>query len=276
MIPYYVDDHVRLYHGDCREILPTLANHDDPILSCVTDPPYGETSAVWDRWPTGWVDAVAGVLPASASLWCFGSARMFLARRDDFAGWRLAQEMLWVKHSGSSPATPDRLVRVHEWAYHWYRGTWGKVHHEWPRQRWHGRKSATKALVGRPVGHHDNQRGAVTWIDDGTRQAKSVTWVVEAPSVQRQGRHQDEKPLAVVIPLVRECTPPGGVVVDPFAGSGTTGLAAKTVGRRAVLIEAYEEMCETAARRLEQDQPLLCDDPLNGVVHNQQDLFDVE
>jgi site-specific DNA-methyltransferase (adenine-specific) len=93
----------------------------------------------------------------------------------------------------------------------------------------------------------------------------------------RQGRHQDEKPLAVTIPLVRECTPPGGVVVDPFAGTGTTGLAAKTVGRRAVLVEADEAMCETAARRLEQDQPLLCDEtPLNGVAHNQQDLFGVE
>ena len=275
MTPYYADDHVRLYCGDCREVLPTLANHDDPIVSCVTDPPYGETSAVWDRWPDGWVDAVAGVLPPSASLWCFGSARMFLDRRDDFAGWRLAQEMLWVKPRGSSPGTPDRLARVHEWAYHWYRGQWGKAHHEWPRQTWYGQRRRLR-VGAKQVSHQGDWERASVWVDDGTRQQTSVVQVIEAPAV-RQGRHQDEKPLAVTIPLVRECTPPGGVVVDPFAGAGTTGLAAKTVGRRAVLVEADEAMCETAARRLEQDQPLLCDEtPLNGVAHNQQDLFGVE
>lgn len=127
--PYYADAHVQLYLGDCREVLPALSVEPE---SCVTDPPYGETSARWDRWPDGWVSAVGAVLPASASLWCFGSARMFLDHRD-FGGWRFAQEALWVKRNGSGPTARDRLVKIHEWAYHWYRGRWGDLHHEWER-----------------------------------------------------------------------------------------------------------------------------------------------
>ncbi len=49
--PYYEDEHVQLWHGDFRDILPRLDIHPDLV---VTDPPYGETSLDWDRWPDGW------------------------------------------------------------------------------------------------------------------------------------------------------------------------------------------------------------------------------
>ncbi|MCD6706823.1 MAG: hypothetical protein LT080_10290 [Thiobacillus sp.] len=50
MRPYYQDDHVTLYHGDALEILPALPMAD----AIITDPPYGETSLDWDKWPDGW------------------------------------------------------------------------------------------------------------------------------------------------------------------------------------------------------------------------------
>lgn len=115
MRPYHADDLVTLYHGNALEVLPAVGVTPDAV---VTDPPYGETVAAWDRWPAGWVKAVGEVLPASASLWCFGSARMFLNHIDEFAGWRYAQEALWVKRNGSGPTSRDRLVKLHEWAYH--------------------------------------------------------------------------------------------------------------------------------------------------------------
>jgi site-specific DNA-methyltransferase (adenine-specific) len=52
--------------------------------------------------------------------------------------------------------------------------------------------------------------------------------------------------------LIRLVTPPSGVLLDPFAGSGTTGVAAKLEGRKATLIELDERYCEIAAKRLEQ------------------------
>jgi len=71
--PYWTDGQVSLYLGDCREVLPAFGVTADCV---VADPPYGETSLAWDRWPDGWLDAAAGV---TSSLWCFGSLRMFLA-----------------------------------------------------------------------------------------------------------------------------------------------------------------------------------------------------
>lgn len=246
--PFYRDEAVTLYHGDCRQLLPELGSL--PVESCVTDPPYGETSAAWDRWPAGWIQAVSDVLPASASLWSFGSARMFLDKNADFAGWRFAQEALWLKRNGSGPTSRDRLVRVHEWAYHWYRGRWSDLHHEWQRDPYYGPKKNTRRTES---ADHRGEYGHSGYSDDGTRQPRSVTYIVESPSVRGRRRHQDEKPLAVVMPLVRECTPAGGVVLDPFAGSGTTGVAAGLVGRRAVLVEADERLCEIAATRLSEE-----------------------
>lgn len=249
MKPYFADESVTLYHGDMREVLPLL---DERPVACVTDPPYGETAAAWDDWQDGWVKAVGAVLPPSASLWSFGSARMFLDHLGDFAGWRFAQEALWVKRNGSGPTSRDRLVKLHEWAYHWYRGRWSDLHHELERERpgavdkGHVRRYSRAAAHQRPGRQN-------AWTDDGTRQPRSVTYVVESPSVRYQKRHQDEKPLACVIPLVRECTPLGGLVVDPFAGAGTTGVAAVMTGRRALLIEADESLCEVVAKRLTED-----------------------
>lgn len=63
--------------------------------------------------------------------------------------------------------------------------------------------------------------------------------------------HPTEKPLSLMLELVGKCPP--GMVIDPFAGSGTTLVAAKRLGRPAIGIEIDEAHCESAARRLEQD-----------------------
>lgn len=64
--------------------------------------------------------------------------------------------------------------------------------------------------------------------------------------------HPTVKPVDLMRYLVRLVTPPGGIVLDPFAGSGTTLVAAKLEGRKAVGIEVNPEYCEIAKKRLEQ------------------------
>src|SRR6266496_5990747 len=125
MRPYCEADGVTLYHGDCREVIPTLGLTADCI---VADPPYGETSLAWDRWPNGWPTVAA---QATQSMWCFGSLRMFLDRRDEFVEWKLSQDVVWEKHNGSS-LHGDRFRRVHEHGPHWYRGDWAAIYHEPP------------------------------------------------------------------------------------------------------------------------------------------------
>lgn len=68
--------------------------------------------------------------------------------------------------------------------------------------------------------------------------------------------HPCEKPVEMLADLIRTSTRPGDLVLDCFAGSGATGIAAKVTGRRAVLIEYEESYCQMIRKRLENDSPL--------------------
>ena len=66
-------------------------------------------------------------------------------------------------------------------------------------------------------------------------------------------KHPCEKPLAMLSHMIETTSRPGGLILDPFAGSGSTLYAAKIAGRRAIGVELEERYCEIAARRLAQD-----------------------
>jgi site-specific DNA-methyltransferase (adenine-specific) len=240
--PYYDDGQVQLFVGDCREVLPALGVEADLVLA---DPPYGETSLAWDRWPDGWLKVAATV---SRSLWCFGSMRMLGEHWQEFtgAGWKFSQDVIWEKHNGSSRAT-DRFKRVHEMSAHWYHGRWDDVYHEAPRTEVHYR---TKSASGSAQPRHTGKIGSAPWVDDGTRITPSV---ISVRSMQHGAAiHPTEKPLGILMPLIGYGCRRDGLVVDPFAGSGSTLDAARSTGRRAIGIEAREDYAELAARRLSQ------------------------
>lgn len=236
MKPYYSDQRVTLYHGRMEDVLPELGQFD----ACVTDPPYGETALAWDRWPIGWPALVA---EHTASMWCFGSTRMFMDCRDEFAGWRLSQDLVWRKQMGSSLRS-DRFRRVHEAITHWYRGAWSDIHHDTPRVPF----SRGTSGGATPPGAHMNETAGQRIRPGG--QKLLMETVIDARNMHNRGIHPTEKPGAVLGPLLEYAVPESGLVLDPFAGSCSTLLTARQLGRRAVGIEANEEYCEKAAERL--------------------------
>ena len=242
LTPYWADETVQLYLGDCREVLPALGVKADLICG---DPPYGETSLAWDRWPEGWLKTAAEV---SSSLWCFGSMRMFLEHGAEFvtAKWKLSQDVIWEKHAGSGFQS-DRFKRVHESALHWYQGPWSEIHKE-PITEKCDSPSRGRVIRRGPTEHYGKQ-GQVGWVDEGIRLVRSVFHV---RSMHGRAIHPTEKPIAILDPLIRYACPEGGLVLDPFAGSSSTLVAARDSGRRAIGIEANEEYAEKAALRLSQ------------------------
>ena len=92
------------------------------------------------------------------------------------------------------------------------------------------------------------------------RKGGRLSWAEDAPAVSNIVRfyvsndriHPNEKPLDLPLHFIRLTTEPGGVVLDPFMGSGTTLRAAKDLGRKAIGIEIEERYCEIAARRCQQ------------------------
>ncbi|MEU4133613.1 DNA-methyltransferase [Streptomyces wuyuanensis] len=264
MEPYYDNGTVQLYLGKMEEVLPRLGLQADLIIA---DPPYGETSHGWDRWPDGWVDVAA---QHSHAMWCFGSQRMFLDHADEFrtAGWKLSQDIVghdedgaqirgdvnvvWEKHNGTGFAR-DRFRRVHEHVLHWYRGPWEDAHQDVPRVDYSGPDKSARGQNSRTP--HTGAIGAHTYIDNGTRLMRSV---IKVASVRGKRRHPDEKPLPLLDPLIAYGCRPGGLIIDPFAGSSSTLEAAQLAGCRAIGIEGREDYCEVGARRLD-TMPLLLD-----------------
>jgi site-specific DNA-methyltransferase (adenine-specific) len=237
--PFYDDGRVTLYHGNALELLPNLGRVD----AIVTDPPYAITHLEWDQWPAGW--------PALASritdqLWCFGSLRMFLERAAELADWRLAQDVVWEKHNGSNSAA-DRFRRVHEIAAHFVRGPWSDLYRSpqftpdaTPRQVRRKKRPTQWGNIG---------SSSYTSTDGGPRHMRSV---IRAKSCHGYATNETQKPEAIVTPLVAFSVPPGGIVCDPFAGSGTTLVVARQTGRRAIGIELRRAQCDDIVCRLKQ------------------------
>jgi len=237
MMPYYQDAQATLYCGDCRDILPQLG----PVDCVIADPPYGETSLTWDTPVEGWVP-----LLSSCSLWVCGSFRSLRAFDVERYGWRLAQDVVWEKQNGSGFAA-DRFKRVHELIAQWYRGAWADIYKNPPRA---DTGDGTKSVRRQAPPPHTGTIGTHYYVDTGERLVRSVQRI---PNEHSSAVHPTQKPLALMTPLIEYSCPPGGIVLDPFCGAGSTLVAAKQLGRKAIGIEKSEAYCEIIVERLKQD-----------------------
>jgi len=212
---------IDLHFGRCEDILPTLP----PVDLVLTDPPYGDTSLAWDTAQDAWARLIQ-----CSQFWCWGSFRYFRAAQ--FPGWKLAQEIVWEKHNGSGSAA-DRFRRVHEIAAHFYRGEWRDLYRK-PQFT----QDATARAVRRkqrPPHWGFIEDSTYKSEDGGPRLMRSVFY---ARSCHGHAIHPTQKPIEVLKPLIEFSCPPGGTVLDPFMGSGSTGEACRQLGRKFIGIEA--------------------------------------
>lgn len=211
--PYYEDDLVTLYHGDCREVTAWL---EADVL--VTDPPYGMSYRGFDGRNGERRHSVA---PAAIK------GDLDTALRDEVL-------RLW----GDRPALAF--------------GTWRSA-----------RPKATRALV---VWHKVGAGGmgdlSIPWLSTHEEiyvlgsgfVGKRADAVLSYPPLMSADRERPNHPTPKPLPLMeRLLATTAGVVADPFAGSGSTLVAAKHVGRKAIGVELEERYCELAAQRLSQD-----------------------
>lgn len=210
--PYYADDAVTLWHGDCREITEWLAAD---VL--VTDPPYG----------IGWIN---GGNRRS------GSRAHPGIRNDEDTTVRDIALRMW----GSRPSLAF--------------GSFYAPRPEQCKQVLVYRKPADSGLVGSSNGWRRDIE-PIYLSGDWPRRPAFRSALVEARggicnAIMRTG-HPHTKPLDVMEQLIDACPP--GVIADPFAGSGSTLVAARNLGRKAIGVELEERYCEVIARRLAQD-----------------------
>lgn len=240
--PFFDDGQVMLVCGDAYDVLHIIGDVD----CIITDPPYGDTSLAWDRTPeTAWVTRLA---EHARDMWCFGSMRYWLEQAHHFraAGWRYGQEVVWEKHNGSS-FHADRFRRVHELAVQWYQGDWKSLCRDTPVTFDSTPRTVRRKRRPPHTGHIE--ASSYTSEDGGPKLMRSV---LRVRSEHGRAVHPTQKPLGILRPLIRYSCPLDGTVLDPFAGSGSTLVAARDLGRRAIGIEISEEYCEGAVQRLAQ------------------------
>lgn len=240
----YDDGQVAYHVGDCRDLLAALPAGSIDCVIC--DPPYGQSSLKWDVPVPGWPALCRRLLAPHGSIWAWGTLRSFLAAKDDFAGWTLAQDVVWHKHNGSSFHN-DRFRRVHEQVAQFYPGRWDAVHKGDRHTRDAQKRQARRK--GRPTHLGEIGDGFYVAHDGGPRLKRSV---MDERSAHGRAIHPTQKPLGVLIALIEYSCPPGGLVLDPFAGSGSTLLAARLCGRRAIGIDISAYYAARAARWLSQ------------------------
>lgn len=238
MMPYYQDEAVTIYHGDFRDVLGAGVVGVPDLV--VADPPYGITSLSWDNWPSEWPSHVDG-----RSMWVFGTLRSFMLHAAEFAAgdWRMSQDIVWEKQNGSHLFN-DRFRRVHEIVAHLYRGGWSDIYRD-PQYTMDARAKTIRRKTKAPhLGQHEPV--AYESVDGGPRLMRSV---LQVNSTHGYAENETQKPVGILTPLIRYACPPGGLVLDPFMGSGSTLIAARDSGRRAIGIDVREDQCEIAARR---------------------------
>ncbi len=218
MRPYYEDGMVTLYHGDCREI-------DLPAVELVlTDPPYGVSYV-----------SNSGVGQGTRPITNDG-ARLALRLQRSLLPKLDATHVLWFTRWD---AWPDVWVDLGQWfrmrgLLVWDKGNpgMGDLKHWGPSY-----ELIASAGEGKTVGGRD----------------QSVLRFNTVPSANRH--HPTEKPIDLLSYLISKMAPT--TVLDPFAGSGATLLAAKRLGVKATGVELDERYCEIAAERLSRSNDTL-------------------
>lgn len=246
--------------GDCRQLLTSLSAGSADV--CITDPPYGDTSLEWDSQVDGWIAEVSRVLKPTASVWIFGSMRFLAPLFAELAaaGFRYSQDIVWRKQNGTGFHT-DRFRRVHEHAVMFYRGAWADVYHD--TQHTNDAMARTVRRKTRPTHTGHIEAGHYVSEDGGPRM---MTSVLDISNEHGRAIHPTQKPVDLIIPLIRYSVPPGGVVLDPFMGSASVGMAARIEGRGYIGMENVPQHFATAQSRMS--------GPLETVAHSQLGIFE--
>lgn len=234
MRKHYETDWATLWHADARDVLGEVPTESVDLV--LTDPPYGISyrsnmrSETWEIQGDGGGDDERGVVlnVLRECVRAVGQRRHLYVFGSDVlgeAGEKVSQgaELIWRKQAMGSGDLSSAWGKQHEtiWFY-------VSMHR-------HGGKRGKELLPVRM------RKGSV--LDASRRTGRTL-------------RHPTEKPLGLLQELIESSSRQGEVVLDPFAGVGSTGVAAILAGRRAILVEKDAQWLDVASERLREAERL--------------------
>lgn len=274
--PYYSHGGIEIYHGDAREVLPQLYmdrfKSPEPITLPVaamifTDPPYGnKNQGGKDLASARAGQCKGGRAKAAEPIANDGpEATEMLVDVLNYAVSRFMDSGTVAVCSGGggpNPVFADWILRIGgklpecftlkdirenktPFLTFQHAVIWDKTRRG-PGMGWQYRRDYEFVLL-----FEDGDR--LTWHREG----QAVSNIVRFRPINGGINHPNEKPVQLPQHFIENHSRPGDLILDPFAGSGTTGVAAKALGRRAILIELEERFCEVSAERLAQEVMIL-------------------
>lgn len=248
--PYYDDGTVQIWHGRAEDVLPDLSG----VACTVTSPPYNTLGSRVPAKPTG------GFGSQGLSGWAEKVNRVGYA--DDmpenaYQEWQ--RELAGLVHAASRPGASF-------FYNHKCRSRDGRIIHPvhltdsfdgWAlRQEIVWDRPGAVAFNARMFAPSDER---IMWLvrDDGAPHVWNQEAAVHLSVWRLNPVVSNDHPCPFPETIPRRCiaatTDPADLVLDPFAGTGTTLMAAKSLGRRAIGIDTCEAFCEIAAKRCAQE-----------------------
>lgn len=250
--PFFAERGFSLFAGDCLKLLKELP--PDSVDMIFADPPYnlsnggftchaGRRASVnkgeWDvsrgikedfDFHREWISACKRVLKPEGSFWVSGTYHSIYAcgYALQLAGYKLLNDIAWFKPNASPNLSCRYFTASHETLL------------------WAKKDEKSK--------HKFNYEVVKGWPEDmlkkPDKQMRSV-WSINTPksSEKKFGKHPTQKPVALLKRIILACTDEGDLVLDPFAGSSTTGIVAWALGRRFTGFETEKKFLEISKKR---------------------------
>ena len=245
----------QLYCGDSYEILAELNVVADAFI---TDPPYGMTDAEWD---TQGLDGfrfwqlAESKSKQSSNYVLFGCGKFSIDLINSKREW-FRYDLTWQKTSTMGFMQANLMpLRSHESVYIFGQPGFQKS------ATYNPIKTYNSHNVGRVFGgwaQHMTELygkvGSCPFVSDGWMHPRSVITFALDRNGKERGLHPTQKPLLLMEWLVKTYTNEGDLVIDPFMGSGSTGVACVRLGRKFLGIEKDEEYFKTAVERITRER----------------------
>jgi len=223
---------------------------DDSVQLILTDPPYAETGNKWDKWldfQTFFWECERILKPEGALV--MTSTTRLASKLIPMAEHLYKYDLVWVKDNGTNaPNVNLQPFRVHELVLVFGKGRVTNGTRQ--PMKYNPQKTEGKAYTQMSGKVSENWKGGLKNIvtdNKGDRHPTTVNkWVRD------RGLHPTQKPLAMFEWLVKTYSDEGDLVVDPFAGSGTTLLAAHNLNRKYLGAEKEEKYRKIIEERLNQ------------------------
>lgn len=243
---FYENNFVKLYYGDCIEIMPELKEKFD---ACITDPPYGTTACKWDSvipFEPMWKE-LNRLVKKEGAIVLFGSEPFSsLLRCSNLKMFKY--DWIWNKQCGMGYLDSKfRPLKSHETISVFSLGGCSN--------------GSNPAMIYNPQGliptTKQNRHTDSKLLHSQSKQKGFKTTHTNYPKSileykRVSGLHPTQKPVELIEYLIKTYTNENDIVLDFTAGSGTTGIACMNTNRKCVLIEKEEKYCDIIVERLKQ------------------------